>query len=66
MDRRLDELDIVAIVIDGKSFKDDQMIIALGVTEESRKVILVLSRQAQRMALCARIFSPTSLTEAST
>ena len=40
MERRLDELDIVAIVIDGKSFKDDEMIIALGVTEEGKKVIL--------------------------
>ncbi len=40
MERRLDELDIVAIVIDGKSFKDDEMIIALGVTEEGRKVLL--------------------------
>ncbi len=40
MERRLDELDIVAIVIDGKSFEDDEMIIALGVTEEGKKVIL--------------------------
>jgi len=40
MERRLDELDIVTIVIDGKSFKDDEMIIALGVTEEGRKVLL--------------------------
>jgi transposase-like protein len=40
MDRRLDPYEIVAIVIDGKSFKDDEMIIALGVTVEGRKVLL--------------------------
>ena len=40
MERRLDELDIVAIIIDGKSFKDDEMIIALGVTAEGKKVLL--------------------------
>ena len=40
MIRRLDELEIVAIVIDGMSFKDDEMIIALGVTLEGKKMIL--------------------------
>jgi transposase-like protein len=40
MERRLDGHEIVAIVIDGKSFKDDEMIIALGVTEEGKKPIL--------------------------
>ena len=43
MDRRLDTYEIVAIIIDGKSFKDDEMIIAHGVTEEGRKVILGFS-----------------------
>lgn len=38
MERRLDGLDIVAIFIDGKSFGQDQMIVALGVTIEGRKV----------------------------
>ena len=40
MDRRLDTYDIVAIIIDGKSFKDDEMIVALGVTTEGKKVML--------------------------
>lgn len=40
MERRLDELDIVAIFIDGKTFREDEMIMALGVTIEGTKVIL--------------------------
>jgi len=40
MDRRLDDCDIVAIIIDGKRFKDDEMIIALGVTAEGKNVLL--------------------------
>lgn len=40
MERRLDDYDIVAIIIDGKTFKDDQMIIALGVTIEGDKTTL--------------------------
>jgi putative transposase len=40
MERRLDNYDIVAIIIDGKTFKDDEMIIALGVTIQGKKVIL--------------------------
>jgi hypothetical protein len=52
MERRVYELDIVAIVIDGKSFKDDEMIIALGVTGKGRKGwCWVLSRHQQRMPL---------------
>jgi len=40
MERRLDDLDIVAIFIDGKTFQSDEMVIALGVTLEGHKVIL--------------------------
>jgi len=40
MERRLDTYDIVAIIIDGKRFQDDEMIVALGVTGEGRKVLL--------------------------
>jgi len=40
MDRRLDDCNIVAIIIDGKRFKDDEIIIALGVTAEGKKVLL--------------------------
>lgn len=39
-DRRLDDLDIVAIILDGKGFQDDEMIVALGITMEGKKVIL--------------------------
>ncbi|MDD5434989.1 MAG: transposase [Nitrospira sp.] len=39
-DRRLDRHDIVAIIIDGKVFYDDEMIVALGITVEGRKLIL--------------------------
>jgi len=39
-ERDLSELDVVAIFIDGKSFADDQMVIALGVTLEGNKVFL--------------------------
>lgn len=39
-DRRLDGYDIVAIVIDGKVFYDDEIIVALGITVDGRKVML--------------------------
>jgi len=39
-ERRLDKYDIVAILIDGKTFKDDELIVALGITIEGKKVIL--------------------------
>ena len=40
IERRLDRYVIAALVIDGKTFKEDEMIIALGVTMEGEKVIL--------------------------
>jgi putative transposase len=46
MDRRLDAHDLVAIVIDGKRFADDEMIIALGVTIEGKKVLLGFTQAA--------------------
>ena len=39
-ERDLSGLDIVAIVIDGKTFSEDTMVIALGITMEGRKVAL--------------------------
>lgn len=39
-ERSLKELDIVAVFIDGKSFYEDEMIIALGITMKGEKVIL--------------------------
>jgi len=40
MERRLDGYNFVAIVIDGKTFGDDEIIIAIGVTIEGKKVVL--------------------------
>ncbi len=40
MERKLDSYEIVAIILDGKTFGEDEMIIALGVTIEGRKVVL--------------------------
>lgn len=40
MERDLSELDIVALFVDGKSFAEDQMVLALGVTLDGRKVPL--------------------------
>jgi putative transposase len=39
-ERDLSELDIAAIVLDGKTFADDTMVIALGITMEGEKVVL--------------------------
>jgi putative transposase len=40
MERRLEGYDFVAIVIDGKTFGDDEIIMAIGVTIEGKKVVL--------------------------
>lgn len=40
MERRLDHHDLVAIVLDGKRFGDDGMIIAVGITMRGEKVLL--------------------------
>lgn len=40
MERRLEEYDIVAMFVDGKTFADDEIVIALGVTMEGKKVFL--------------------------
>jgi putative transposase len=39
-ERDLSSLDIVAIFVDGKTFAEDQMVIAVGITLEGQKVIL--------------------------
>jgi len=39
-ERRLDGYDLVALLLDGKTFADDEMVIALGVTLQGQKVIL--------------------------
>lgn len=38
--RRLDSHDFVVLVLDGKRFADDEMVIAVGITVEGKKVIL--------------------------
>ena len=38
--RNLSKFDVVALFLDGTPFADDQMVIALGVTSEGRKVVL--------------------------
>src|SRR5208282_3318985 len=40
MERRLDKYDFVAMVIDGKRFGDDGIIVAVGITMEGEKVLL--------------------------
>jgi len=56
MDRRLDAYEIVAIIIDGKSFKDDEMIVALGVTAEGKKVMLGFIQAGTENASVCRDF----------
>lgn len=40
MERKLDRYDFVAIVIDGKTFGDDEMLMAIGITIDGKKVSL--------------------------
>ena len=40
LNRRLDKEDIIAIFVDGKSFAEDEIILAVGVTLEGKKTIL--------------------------
>lgn len=55
-DRRLDEFNIVAIIMDGKVFYDDEMIVALGVTVEGRKVILGYTQAGTENAAVCKEF----------
>lgn len=54
--RRLDDLDVVGIVIDGKTFHRDEMIIALGVTTGGHKVILGFIQAATENASVCKDF----------
>lgn len=38
--RRLDRYEMVAVILDGKTFAEDQMVIGVGITLEGKKVIL--------------------------
>jgi transposase-like protein len=45
-ERRLDKYDFVAIVIDGKRFADDGLMVALGITIEGTKIVLGVEQMA--------------------
>lgn len=52
-ERRLDEHDVVALIIDGKRFGEDEIIIAVGITTEGRKVVLGMVQAAtENSAVC--------------
>jgi transposase-like protein len=55
-ERRLEHLDLVGLVIDGKAFENDEMIIALGVTTGGRKVILGFVQTATENASVCKDF----------
>lgn len=56
MERRLDSYEIVATVLDGKTFGEDEMIIALGVSLEGRKVVLGFIQAGTENATSCREF----------
>ncbi len=55
-ERRLDSFDIAAIFIDGKVFKEDEMIIALGVTIDGEKVVLGFTQAGTENAVVCKDF----------
>jgi len=55
-ERRLDKYDIVAIFIDGKIFKEDELIVALGITMEGKKVILGFVQSGTENAIVCQEF----------
>jgi hypothetical protein len=48
--------DLVALVLDGKSFAQDEMVLALGITIEGKKVILGFVQTATENARVLREF----------
>jgi len=53
-ERRLDSYDLVAVLLDGKTFAEDEMVIALGVTVHGQKVILGFVQTAtENTRVCA-------------
>lgn len=52
-ERRLDGLDIVVLLLDGKTFREDEMIVALGITLEGQKIVLgVLQAGTENAGVC--------------
>jgi len=55
-ERMLDSYDIVAILIDGKVFQDDELIVALGITMAGEKVILGFVQSGTENAIVCQEF----------
>jgi len=55
-ERRLDDYDVVALVLDGKTFAEDSMVIALGITLTGEKVILGFVQTATENELVCTAF----------
>jgi putative transposase len=55
-ERRFDNYDIVAILIDGKVFQDDELIVALGITITGEKVVLGFVQSGGENASVCREF----------
>lgn len=55
-ERRLEKYDLLAIVLDGKSFAQDEMVIALGVTIKGKKAVLGFVQTATENARVLREF----------
>ncbi len=56
MERDLSEHDFVALFMDGKSFGDDEMVIAVGVTIDGSKVILGMVQTASENSAVCKTF----------
>lgn len=57
-ERRLEDYDLVALFLDGKSFADEQIIIALGVTLDGRKIPLGFVQAAtENERVCRRFLA---------
>ena len=55
-ERRLESYDLVAVLLDGKTFAEDEMVIVLGVTVQGHKVILGFVQTATENArVCAEL-----------
>jgi putative transposase len=52
-ERRLEGYDVLVLIVDGKSFGSDEMVIALGVTREGRKIPLgLIQTRAENERVC--------------
>ena len=56
LSRRLDKEDIVAVFVDGKSFAEDEIILAVGITLEGKKTILGFVQSASENSAVLKEF----------